>query len=137
MVLGHYPTDGLELFKNELPEILPGDMETIAQPLDFYGVNIYFAVDTVRDAGDGQVEVCPPPDGPPLNSFGWEINPESLYWGARFFYERYKLPVVVTENGMANCDWVHATGKRTPKESAYWYKEVIRCNGGILLEGMP
>jgi beta-glucosidase len=32
--------------------------------------------------------------------------PESLYWGVRFFNERYQLPVVITENGMAGHDWL-------------------------------
>ncbi len=28
-------------------------------------------------------------------------NPECLYWGVRFLYERYHLPIYITENGMA------------------------------------
>ena len=35
---------------------------------------------------------------------GWPVTPEVLYWGPRFYYERYGLPVVITENGMANAD---------------------------------
>ena len=36
----------------------------------------------------------------------WPITPEALYWGPKFFYERYTLPIVVTESGMANDDRV-------------------------------
>jgi len=43
-----------------------------------------------------------------LLSRPWRL---SLYWGPKFFYERYKLPIVITENGMANCDWVYLDGK--------------------------
>ena len=32
--------------------------------------------------------------------------PEALYWGPRFLHERYRLPIVITENGMANHDRV-------------------------------
>ena len=106
--------------------------------------------------------------------------------------ERYKLPIVITENGMSNSDWVALDGrvhdgpridylqrhlralhkainegtdvrgyfhwsfidnfewaegykhrfglihcdfetqKRTLKDSAYWYREVIQTNGGSL-----
>ena len=109
--------------------------------------------------------------------------------------ERYKLPIVITENGMSNCDWVALDGgvhdgaridylhrhlralrkaisegadvrgyfqwsimdnfewaegykhrfglihvdfgtqKRTLKDSAFWYREVIRTNGANLLPG--
>jgi beta-glucosidase len=42
---------------------------------------------------------------------GWPVTPEALYWGPKFLYERYKLPIVMTENGMANMDWVHADGQ--------------------------
>ena len=41
----------------------------------------------------------------------WPVTPEALYWGPRFLHERYKLPMYVTENGLASMDWVHADGK--------------------------
>ena len=41
----------------------------------------------------------------------WQVTPASYYWGPRFLFERYGLPIVVTENGMANCDWMHLDGK--------------------------
>jgi beta-glucosidase len=37
---------------------------------------------------------------------GWPITPEALYWAPRFFHERYRLPIVITENGMAHDDRV-------------------------------
>ena len=140
MVLGHYPVDGLELFDADLPEIRDGDMETICQPLDFYGVNIYLARNTVKDAGGGEVAVCPVADGPSLTSFEWQINEKSLYWGPRFMYERYNLPIVITENGMANCDWVHLDGKvHDPQRIDYlhrYLREYHRAiNDGVVAEG--
>jgi beta-glucosidase len=191
MILGRYPEDGMRLFESDLPEISDGDMETICQPLDFYGLNNYEGR-AVRAASDGSPEVVRSPDGPPLTTMEWQVTPAGYYWGPRFLFERYKIPIVVTENGMANCDWVHrdgkvhdpqridylarylselkraieegvvvngyfvwtlmdnfewafgyrqrfgivyvdyATQKRTPKDSAYWYKDVIASNGNIL-----
>jgi len=193
MVLGNYPEDGLKLFESELPEFPDSDMQTICQPLDFYGANIYRG-DIVRAAGDGGYELVTGPDGPALTTMEWRITPEALYWGPCFLFERYKLPIVITENGMANCDWIHtdgkvhdpqridyltrylrefrraiddgvdgrgyfiwtimdnfewafgykqrfgiiyidfATGKRTLKDSAYWYRDVIASNGKILTD---
>jgi beta-glucosidase len=42
---------------------------------------------------------------------GWAVTPKALYWGPKFYYERYQLPIVVTENGTANLDWVQEDGK--------------------------
>lgn len=158
------------------------DMAEIYQPLDFVGVNVYqpYGV-SKRKLDDSQ-----------KTSMGWAIDGDVLYWTIRFYSERYHLPVMVTENGMANNDSVGADGKvhdekriaflrdylggvkravnegydvlgyqhwslmdnfewvegygprfglihidyktqkRTFKNSAYFYKEVIESNGEIL-----
>ena len=49
--------------------------------------------------------------GYPETLMGWTVDPQALYWGPRFLYERYKLPVYVTENGLAAMDWVHVDGR--------------------------
>jgi len=191
MIFGEYPEDGIELFGREMPEVKDGDMETICRPLDFYGANIYRS-QSVRAGADGTAETLPSVDGPPLTTMDWQVTPQALYWGPRFLHERYELPVVVTENGMANTDWVHvggkvhdpqridfltrylrqyhramadgvkaegyflwtlmdnfewdygykqrfgivyvdyATGRRTLKDSAWWYGDVIESNGDSL-----
>lgn len=38
---GQYPADMLETYKDVLPAIEPGDLDEIAQPLDYLGINIY------------------------------------------------------------------------------------------------
>ena len=35
----------------------------------------------------------------------WNVTPAVLYWCCKFYYERYHLPLLITENGMANYDW--------------------------------
>ena len=39
------------------------------------------------------------------------MTPEALYWGPRFYHERYELPIIITENGLSNQDWVSLDGK--------------------------
>nr|MBC8512606.1 family 1 glycosylhydrolase [Dehalococcoidia bacterium] len=46
-----------------------------------------------------------------MTPYGWAVTPEALYWGPRFFWERYKLPIIITESGMANVDWVSLDGR--------------------------
>ena len=189
--LGKYPEDGLALFEKELPPIADGDMEIISQPLDFFGVNAYGG-EPVRAGDDGQPQQATHPPGHPISAFYWPVVPQALYWGPKFYYERYNVPIYVTENGMSNLDWVSvdggvhdpqridyttrylaqfqraiadgvdgrgyfhwsimdnfewadgfrqrfgliyvdfATGKRTIKDSARWYGDVIRTNGESL-----
>ena len=194
--LGQYPEDGLDFFGSDLPEVGPDDMAVICQPLDFLAFN-HYSGSFVQAGKDGNPEILPFPEGAKKTAFFdnadyWSVTPESLYWGPKFFQERYKLPVIITENGMSNVDWVsldgkvhdpqridylnryllelrkatdegvkidgyflwslmdnfewaeayrqrfgivysdYQTQKRTFKDSAYWYREVIRTNGASL-----
>jgi beta-glucosidase len=108
--LGHYPADGLKLLGADVPVIREKDMAAIHQPLDFLGLNIYYG-QTVRAGKKGQPEIVPDPAGHPITFYHWGVNPQTLYWGPKNFYERYKLPIYITENGMANVDWVALDGK--------------------------
>ena len=108
--LGKYPEVGLEQFKEYLPEITEEDMKLISQPLDFMGQNIYNGY-IIRAGADGEPEFVPLPDGLPKTAAGWPVNPECLYWGIKFIYDRYKLPIYITENGMSCHDIVSRDGQ--------------------------
>lgn len=107
--LGHYPEDGLEKFGPYLPEITQEDMELIHQPLDFMGQNIYNGY-WIRQGKDGKPEYVDRAEDFPMTACGWPITPECLYWGPKFLYERYHLPIYITENGMACRDVVAEDG---------------------------
>ncbi len=130
--LGHYPADGLELFKEDMPEISDEDMTLISQPLDFSGYNGYTA-DRVIASPSGPVELKPK-DGHAQGFLGWvRLEPDTLYWISRFFHERYgKLPLVVTENGLPTTDWVSLDGKvHDPQRIDYtarYLKGIVRAN---------
>lgn len=108
--LGKYPDVGLEQFKEYLPKITEEDMELISQPLDFMGQNIYNGY-IIRAGEDGEPVFVPLPEGLPKTAAGWPVNPECLYWGIKFIYERYKLPIYITENGMSCHDIVSRDGQ--------------------------
>jgi beta-glucosidase len=122
VVHGAYPADvvaDLEAAGAPLP-VRDGDLEVIAAPLDWLGVNYYFE-NTVqagpRPEGKGpstfiggQDVVELDPEGP-TTTMGWGISPgaftELLLWlGDR----APGLPLVVTENGSAWDDEVDAEG---------------------------
>lgn len=107
---GHYPEDGLRFFGKKAPRPRAGDLELIAQPLDFCGVNIYQG-QYVRPGADGQPEDVPMPVGAKLTAFDWFVTPEAMYWGPKFLHERYGQPIVITENGISCRDWISKDGK--------------------------
>jgi len=108
--LGRYPEDGLKLFADDLPPIRSGDMETINQPMDFLGVNIYGGT-PARAGADGKPETAPFKPGHPMTAFKWFVVPEAMYWGPHNYWERYRKPIIITENGMSGTDWVALDGK--------------------------
>jgi beta-glucosidase len=107
--LKRYPADGVALFEADMPAIGADDFEIIGQPLDFYAVNIYSG-QVVRAGPDGQPAAVPFPTGYPQTAIPWYVTPDVLYWGPKFLYERYRLPIAITENGLANVDWVALDG---------------------------
>lgn len=108
--LGKYPQDVAEKYRDILPEITPEDMELIHQPLDFVGQNIYDGRMVEADE-DGKPRFSPVPLGAQHTSIGSPVTPEILYWMPKFLYERYGKPILITENGMSNCDIVSMDGK--------------------------
>ncbi len=133
---GHYPEDGLALFGKNAPLVRPGDMETIAQPLDFYGVNIYQGT-RVRAGADGQPEEIPYEPGWPMSLMYWPITPELLFWAPRFLFERYQRPIYIMENGISSEDWVMADGKvHDPQRIDYMFRYLTQLQKASA-EGVP
>lgn len=110
VLLGAYPEAGLEAYKTVLPEIKPEDMEVIYQPLDFLGINLYQSSEIAYNP-DTYVEFTKNKPGYAATALQWKVEPRTLYYIPKFLYERYHLPIYITENGMANLDWVHLDGK--------------------------
>ncbi len=135
--LGHYPEQGLEFFGADAPRILPGDMETIHAPLDCFGINIYQGTPTFPDDSSPhgfRFEQYAP--GYPSTAFDWPITEEALYWGPRFFYERYKKPIVITENGLSSRDWVALDGKVHDPGRIDFTKRYLRQFGRAIRDGV-
>lgn len=97
LLLGRYPT------APDLPvceAIEPGDLETIAQPLDFLGINYY-----TRIWSSTSNPPVPAPHAQGTSDMGWENYPEGLTELLCGLKRDYPLPpVFITENGMAHRD---------------------------------
>ena len=186
LVFGKYPADYLEWMKENDFTPSPKDMALIRSKLDFIGFNTYSG--NYVTLNNGKLNSVTAAPSVPKTDMRWNVYPDAMYYGPKFLYERYGLPLVCTENGVALTEWkdlngkildygridflkrylrslsraaaevpvkgyfqwsfidnfewaegfskkfglVHVdyeTGERTPKESAYFYKEVIATNG--------
>jgi len=100
----------LEVCGDKLGFVQDQDLTTIHEPLDFFGINVYAAVYVRADENGSPVDV-PWPVNTPLTAFNWVVTPEVMYWGVKFLYERYGMPVYITENGASCTDWVSLDGR--------------------------
>jgi len=111
VILGTYPEDGLKLYGQYLPEGWQEDLKLICQKLDFYAQNIYEGREVRAAENEDGWETVPYPAGYPRTACGWPVTPRALYWGPRFLWERYKVPFLISENGMSSHDCVMLDGK--------------------------
>lgn len=113
---GHYPEvpEQLQDLFAAFSAVPEDDLATIAQPLDFYGLNYYMPTKVAAGAGTGHS-----PDGTseamaglpfrlepfeeyPTTGFGWPIAPECFTAALSEMQQRYGdvlPPVFITENG--------------------------------------
>ncbi|MCI6465665.1 MAG: family 1 glycosylhydrolase [Faecalicatena sp.] len=110
------------------------DIEVICQPLDLYAGNVYFSVN-YADMPSRQNPLALP--GMPRSLTEWPVCDDCLYHFVKAAWERYHLPVMITENGFANVDFVMLDGKvHDPQRTDY----IHRCLRGlkrIVEEGVP
>jgi beta-glucosidase len=138
-ILGRgYPEDMVRVYGVDLP-IQDGDLETIAQPLDYLGLNYYFR-QIVTDDPQGrapyarQVEV----PGATTTAMGWEVNADGLeQLLLRLTREYGAQRIYITENGSAWDDEVTAEGTvDDPERIAYLEDHLAACARAVR-QGAP
>jgi beta-glucosidase len=122
-----YPEDGARAWDWDQGEVLPGDMQLIAAPIDFLGVN-YYSHEIVRSPLLPRLEAPATPE-PERTGMGWLVHPAGLTEVLRFVASRTgDLPLYVTENGAAY-PLDEADPTRDPERVAYLERHVdaVRC----------
>ncbi|MCX4656624.1 GH1 family beta-glucosidase [Streptomyces microflavus] len=138
-VLGRgYPQDMVELYGVELP-VQPGDLETIAAPLDWLGLNYYFrqivtADPSGRAPGFTQVPVA----GARHTHMDWEVYADGLEQLLLRLTEEYGVErIYVTENGSAFQDTVAADGSVHDPERVRYLEEHLAACARAVAKGAP
>lgn len=141
LLTGAYNPVTIETLGANAPDILEGDLKTIAQPLDMLGYNCYTG-NYVRAADNARgYEILPLPREYPQMHMPWlNFVPESLYWGVRSVTEalgKKDLPIVITENGCASEDDVTSKGEVLDLSRVMYLRSYLRNASRAVREGYP
>lgn len=129
IILGDYPKEYYEKYKGFIPNITKDDLKLINEKIDFLGQNIYMGNRVNYDGKEIEDK------DRALTDMNWYVTESSLYWGPKFLYERYKLPIYITENGMANKDFISEDGKIHDKNRIDFLNSYLHQLGKAIEEG--
>ena len=87
----------------------PGDLEELKQgTVDFYTFSYYMSncVGVSRDAASVEGNIAQGLQNPYLKAseWGWQIDPKGLRWALNEIYDRYRVPIMIVENGLGAKD---------------------------------
>ncbi|MFJ4091117.1 GH1 family beta-glucosidase [Kitasatospora sp. NPDC089913] len=124
-----YPEDMLRVYGVDLPE-RPGDLDLIAAPLDWLGLNYYFR-QIVADDPAGPAPYVRQLPGPNREhtAMPWEVHAPGLEQLLLRLTEEYDAErIYVTENGSAYADSVAADGSvHDPERTAFLAEHLAAC----------
>ncbi len=107
------------------------DLAVCSEPIDFIGLNVYQPSNPETDPARYR------PERFPKTMLGWSVDGRCLYWSIRFFRERYHLPVMITENGMACPDTVSPDGRVHDPDRIRFLGEYLENLARAVGEGIP
>ena len=136
---GAYERDFMDALGNRMP-VRDGDMETIAQPLDWWGLNYYFP--TTYTADDGaefpSVREVASTDNDVRTDIGWEIKAKAMTDLLVQVYDRYELPpVYITENGACYNTGPDGDGVIDDEERLSYLDDHLTASANALDAGIP
>ncbi len=125
----------------EMPDIRPGDLETIHQPVDALGLNIYTGSYVRAAANADGYEVLDQHETYPRMGMPWlGFVPDALYWAARHARDAvgFKGPLFISENGCAGMNDVQdARGEIVDLDRILYLRSCLRQVHRAVAEGLP
>ena len=135
---GSYPDDLMEALDAHMPAGWQNDMEAIAAPVDWFGLN-YYTRKIIAHREDAPWPAAREVEGPlPKTQMGWEVYPEGLRRLLNWTHREYvgDLPIYVTENGMAWPDEARNGRCDDPERIDYLAQHFAAAQGAIA-DGVP
>ena len=126
---GNLPPEGLTF-------VQPGDLDAIAAPTDFLGVNYYTAI-VLKDEGGNQSPVSPEPDVE-CTEMGLPVNPDGLYRLLnRLYFEYQPGKLYITENGASYSDGPDSDGRIRDQRRLKYLREHFMAAHRAIECGVP
>ncbi|MCA9928646.1 MAG: beta-glucosidase [Anaerolineales bacterium] len=134
-MVDHYGKQGY--LPNGLDFVWDGDMNIIAAPLDFLGVNYYTR--HIAQAGESlDVHHSVPNPGAEYTAMNWEVSPESYYKLLNRLYFEYNMPkLLVTENGCSYLDEPDGNGRVRDQKRITYLQEHVTAVHRAIQNGVP
>ncbi len=134
---GRIPEGGEKLFTPGIFEVTDEDLKNTHQELDYYGGNLYYG-QYIKAGPDGEPVRLPRKPGFDQTGRNWPIVPRAMYWGPKFFHEKHPdIPIIVSENGMSNADYVSSDGKCHDPQRVEFLKQYLTNLKRAVDEGVP
>jgi len=116
-----YPRDIVEYYGSHLDFIQSNDMQVMAAPMDFVGINYYSRFITRSQDIPEQENQPVTVTAEPQTAMGWEVYPQGLTDLLERLHKEYDFPLYyITENGAAYEDEVDEQDEvRDPQRQAY------------------
>ncbi|MDR1949675.1 MAG: beta-glucosidase [Spirochaetaceae bacterium] len=116
--------------------VKPGDLETIAQPIDFIGVNYYNESPVAFDK-KAPFKYSSKPSWQETSEMGWPTVPQGLARQLRWIQEvSGGIPMYITENGYARNDEVDAEGRVHDRERIHYVRKHLEVCRDLIKEGI-
>jgi beta-glucosidase len=132
-----YPEEYLTEVQQMMPEMRDGDLQTMAAPIDFLGLNNYFRVVVGIHPGTGRPQWIRQ-EGSTYTDMGWEVHPEAMYKLLMQIENRYSPPAIyITENGSAFPDIVDHEGQVKDPERTAYLEGYLGSVGRAIADGAP
>ena len=137
---GRYPADLMDWIGSHRPRVRSGDLESIAQPIDFLGVNYYNAERISFDVDGSLLKTHSEPYSEPgwgRTTMGWGIAPAGLTNVLLELHQRYPATAfLITENGCALDDQPDADGRCDDQDRIAYLRAHLEALGTAIDRGI-
>jgi beta-glucosidase len=134
-----YPQDIVEHFNRPLDFVQRDDLNTIAVPIDYLGINYYTrGIARSEDTPEAENEPQTVFANPNPTEMGWEVYPEGLFDILCRVHFDYNFPkLYVTENGAAYPDTLSEDGKVNDPLRIAYYQAHLKSVSKAVVMGVP
>jgi beta-glucosidase len=140
MLEGRYTDAYLAEAGADAPHFTPQDLEIIASPVDFVGLNVYspsFYV-LASEGTSGYATVRLPPSYPRMASEWLTVGPEALYWAPRHAATLWNVKdIYITENGTSAADQPGPDGMVYDIDRVMYLRNYLTQLQRATAEGVP